>query len=126
MNLYSPPPPATLPAVRTLEFRDGQAVIASLQYHLLPPPYAAIQILHVEVQSRHRRKGHATRLYDNAIDDARKLLGVTPLRRVIIHAGHKSVLPFRALLTKLGFHHVSTAQGVYPDEDILIYVKSYT
>lgn len=115
-----------LPAMRTLRVTDGKKVVATLQYHLSAAPFATMQVMHIEVAEAYRRKGHATRLFGAAIDDAKKLLGETKLRRVHTGVGHKSHLKYRALLTQLGFHHVSTTPGLYRGEDLLTYIKSYT
>jgi GNAT superfamily N-acetyltransferase len=115
-----------LPAMRTLRVMDGRKEVATLQYHLSAAPFATMQVLHLEVAEAYRRRGHATRLFGAAVEDARRLLGETRLRRIHTGVGHKSHLPYRALLTQLGFHHVSTTPGLYRGEDLLTYIKSYT
>lgn len=122
--------PTHLPCVRSLTIGSPDAPVATLTYHLSEAAHAVQQILHVEVKANHRRRGHATRLLNAAILDAQTLLRLQPdparLRRVFAATAHKSHIPFRAVLTGLGFHHASTVPGLWKGEDLLIYIKSYT
>lgn len=122
--------PTHAPCVRSLTVGSPNAPVATLTYHLSESAHAVQQILHLEVHADHRRRGHATRLLNAAIADAQKLLQSQPnpakLRRVFAATAHKSHIPFRAVLTGLGFHHASTVPGLWKGEDLLIYIKSYT
>ena len=118
--------PEQLPAARTLTLSEGPRVVARLTYFLSADPLATLQLLDVNVVEDERRKGHGSRIYNAALDDARKLLGQARLRRVFAGVAHKSHIPLRALLTHLGFHHVSTTTGLYKGEDLLVYIKAYT
>lgn len=121
---------APLPTTRTLQLfdpaRKAKSPIATLTYYLTPAPWAMMQLLHIEVAESHRRQGHGTRLYEQALTDARTLLGTEKLRRIYCTVPHKSHLNFRALLTRLGFHHTATTTGLLKGEDLLTYIKSYT
>lgn len=122
--------PTRAPCVRILTVGSPDAPVATLTYHLSEPAQAVQQILHLEVHPDHRRRGHATRLLNAAIADAQQLLqsqsNPARLRRVFAATAHKSHIPFRAVLTGLGFHHASTVTGLWKGEDLLIYIKSYT
>lgn len=114
------------PACRTIELTAGGLVVARVMYHLTAPPLATLQVLDLWVAEAHRRKKVATRLWELALADGRKLLGPAKLRRVYAGVGHKSHVPMRAFLTHQGCHHVATTPQLYRGEDLLTYIKSYT
>jgi GNAT superfamily N-acetyltransferase len=116
----------TLPASRRLELLEAGRPVAYIQTHLTAPPFASLQILHIEVVPERRRSGLGSQLLTAAIADAATLLGKTKLRRVHTATAHKSHLHFRAFLTRHGFHHTATTTGLLKDEDLLVYIKSYT
>jgi ribosomal protein S18 acetylase RimI-like enzyme len=84
-----------------------------------------IQILSITIDPAHQRRGHGKRLLHGLYDHARAELAGPPLRRAWIATANKSHVIARAFLTGEGFHHVGSNGGIYRDQDVLIYVKSF-
>lgn len=118
----------TLPAYRLIELHTADGTrVGHLSYHLSAEPHLLLQLLDIHVHPAHRRLGLGQRLFDLALSDARTLIGPDhKLRRCFTLVPHKAALQYRALLTRLGFHHTSTITGLCKGEDLLMYTKSYT
>jgi ribosomal protein S18 acetylase RimI-like enzyme len=87
----------------------------------------AVQMLELFIEPPHRRKGHGRQLLRELIHQAhaaQQRLGL-PLRRIWAPVRQKSEVAGRAFLTENGFHHVGTLPGLLPDQDLLIYVRSF-
>ncbi len=84
-----------------------------------------IQILEMTINPAEQRRGHGKRLLQGLYTQARVELGAQPLRRVWIATGNKIHVVARAFLTGEGYHHVGSNSGIYRDQDLLIYVKSF-
>ena len=84
-----------------------------------------IQIVSIAIVPEHQRRGHGKHLLRGLYDAARAQLAGLPLRRAWIGTGNKAHVIARAFLTGEGYHHVGSNAGIYRDQDLLIYVKSF-
>ena len=111
--------------VRSIQLLDNDQPAGRVCWH--PSAPGIVQILELEILSSRRRKGLGGQLLEALIaaaqSHARKRR--QPLRQVWIAVRQKSQILGRAFLTDHGFHHVGTIPKILPDEDLLIYLKSY-
>jgi ribosomal protein S18 acetylase RimI-like enzyme len=81
-------------------------------------------VLSVEVDPKHRRRGHGTAIAKAMQSQAALLFkahGVR-FRRVVMMTNQKTHIHARAWLTKLGYHHIQTLTNVAKGEDVLVYL----
>lgn len=117
-------PGVSLPLIQTIELSDHGTVIGRAIWMDDGSPDGHVRLLDVFVDPKHRRRGHGVALIRTAIAEAKRLgqtLGRPP-RRVSASVDQKRHIHARAMLTKLGFHHVGTLEHVLKDQDILIYL----
>ncbi len=89
------------------------------------PAEGLIQVVSIAIAPEHQRRGHGRRLLHGLYDAARGQLAGPPLRRAWVGTGNKAHVIARAFLTGEGYHHVGSNAGIYRDQDLLIYVKSF-
>jgi ribosomal protein S18 acetylase RimI-like enzyme len=113
-----------IPRVRSVELRDGSNRIAVATWSNSMNADGVVKLLHVEVAAEHRRKGHGSAVFDEAIQLAREDLQKAGhrLRRVVAIAEQKEQIIGRAWLTHVGFHHVTTVKNTLIDQDMLVYL----
>lgn len=122
--------PAGTPTVafsQSITMIDGEQTLGVARWHSPADAQAGlVQVLDLTVAPSHQRKGNARRLLDTVIEQSRELhrRRKAKLRRVWIAVEQKSQVIGRAFLTGRGFHHVSTASGLYRDQDLMVFVKS--
>ena len=104
---------------------DGDRPIGRATYVVTDAVEGLVQLVWIEVAPAEQRRGHGKQLIRATYDAARSALGTVPLRRVWICTGNKAHVIARAFLTGEGYHHVGSNGGVYRDQDLLIYVKSF-
>jgi GNAT superfamily N-acetyltransferase len=120
-------PPAnskiTFPLVQTLELLEGEQIIASATWFTTGTD-GLIQLLSLQVEPSHRRKGVGSRLFRVLRKEADLFFRTRggKLRRVICNAEQKSHIVARAWLTHLGFHHVQTIGNSLKGQDVLVYL----
>jgi N-acetylglutamate synthase-like GNAT family acetyltransferase len=83
-----------------------------------------VQLLHLDIDPKHRRQKRGTKLYQEVVAQARQFFQShqQPVRRVTVQIEQKSQVIGRAWLTTLGFHHVGTTRNVLNEQDLLIYL----
>jgi GNAT superfamily N-acetyltransferase len=113
-----------IPHVRSVELREGSDRIAVATWSNSMNADGVVTLLHVEVASELRRKGHGTAVFDEAIQLAREDLQKAGhrLRRVVAIAEQKQHIIGRSWLTHVGFHHVTTLKHTLVDQDMLVYL----
>ena len=109
----------------TVRLMDGDRPIGRATWVVTDAAEGLIQILSLEIEPAHQRRGHGRRLIQGLYAQARVELSSRPLRRAWIATGNKAHVVARAFLTGEGYHHVGSNGGVYRDQDLLIYVKSF-
>src|SRR5947208_2139367 len=128
---FDPPLPAK-PAVaaafaQSITMTDAGQMLATARWHSPADAQAGlVQVLDLFTVPNQQRRGHGRRMLEAVIEQARELhrRRKTKLRRVWMAVEQKSQVIGRAFLTGRGFHHVSTASGLYRDQDLMIFVKS--
>ena len=103
---------------------DGRA-IGTATYAVTDAGEGLIQLLSMDIDPPVQRRGHGRQLLQAVYGDARGRLAPVPLRRAWIGTGNKIHVIARAFLTGEGYHHVGSNGGIYRDQDLLIYVKSF-
>jgi GNAT superfamily N-acetyltransferase len=85
------------------------------------------QLLEIHVESNIRRKGHARRLLDATLDQARQLhqLHNARLRRFWAVARQKQDIAARAFLTSNSFHHIGSMDDFFDSEEVMVYVRTF-
>jgi ribosomal protein S18 acetylase RimI-like enzyme len=128
---YSPPLPVSRPKkkmgrfVQTITLREGQTVVAQAIW--VSENEGVVQLLHLQVDSNRGRQGYGGRMLDEVVRQAaayQRLIDV-PLRRIWMMVEQKSQVIGRAFLTSQGFHHVGTMNGLYKDQDALMYMRTF-
>ncbi len=109
----------------TVRLLDDDRPIGHAAWAVTDPVEGLIQLLRLEVDPAHARRGFGRHLLHGLYDHARGQLAPAPLRRVWIAVGNKAHVVARAFLTGEGFHHVGSNAGLYRDQDLLLYVKSF-
>ena len=119
------PAGAALPFVQTLKMSDDVEPIGHATW--ATGGDGIVQLLDLSIQPHHRRRGHGRHFFRSVAEHAKAYhrLGGTPLRRVWVTVGHKRHVVGRAFLTGEGFHLLTSTSGLYTDEDLLVYVKSF-
>ena len=110
---------------RTVLLIDEAVRLGTATYDVTDAAEGLIQLLSIEIDADHRRRGLGRRLLHGLYDIARSDLGGQPLRRVWVATGNKAHVIARAFLTGEGYHHVGSNSGVCRDQDLLLYVKSF-
>lgn len=113
------------PLVRVIRLMDNGKPAGLACWHYSAP--GIVQIIELEIPVSHQRKGLGGQLLEALIAQAQSHARRRrqPLRQVWMALRQKSQILGRAFLTDHGFHHVGTAPKILPDEDLLIYLKSY-
>jgi GNAT superfamily N-acetyltransferase len=104
---------------------DDDRPLGRARYLVTDAGEGLIQLLSIDVEPDVQRRGYGRRLLHGVYEAARAQLGTTPLRRVWVSAGNKVHVVARAFFTGEGYHHVGSNGGIYRDQDLLIYVKSF-
>jgi GNAT superfamily N-acetyltransferase len=121
-----PAQPAGEPFTQTITLREGQTTLGTAVWNCSGSTDGVVQLVSLFVASPMRRHGHATRLLDAIIREARdymKRRGLK-LRQVWYGVEQKSQVNGRAFLMHNNFHHVGTIQDLLKGQDLLIYKKS--
>lgn len=127
---FAPPLPAKPdPAAfsQAVTMIDGSQTLAVARWHSPADAQAGlVQVLDLTVSAGHQRQGNGRRMLETIVNQSRELhqRRQAKLRRVWVAVEQKSQVIGRAFLTSRGFHHVSTASGLYRDQDLMIFVKS--
>jgi len=106
-------------------FVDGDRPVGRATWVVTDAGEGLVQIVTIDVDPADQRRGHGRRLLQSLYAGARAELGTRPLRRVWIAVGNKVHVVARAFVTGEGYHHVGSNGGIYRDQDLLIYVKSF-
>ena len=104
---------------------DGDLQIGRATWVVTDADEGLIQLLTVSIAVDHQRRGNGRRLLQAVYTAARLQLAGRPLRRAWICTGNKAHVIARAFVTGEGYHHVGSNSGVWRDQDLLIYVKSF-
>ena len=114
-----------LSSVRTIRLLDDGKPAGQACWHYSAP--GIVQILELELPRSRQCKGLGAQILDAMIAQAQSHARKRrqPLRQVWMAVRQKSQVNGRAFLTDHGFHHVGTIPKILPDEDMLIYLKSY-
>jgi len=123
---YDPPlEQAAAPLVQTIRLLDNGQPAGRACWHYSAP--GIVQILELEIPPARQRQGLAGQLLEAIITQAKSHARRRrqPLRQVWIAVRQKNQILGRAFLTGHGFHHVGTLPKILPDEELLIYLKSY-
>ena len=113
--------------VQQITLNEGRLPVGRIVWFLPAHDDGVMQILELQVDPAHRRQGHASRLLDEAIAQARLLCkrrGIH-LRRTWVAVEQKSQIIARAFLTRHGYHHTSTAANLLKNQDVLVYQKAW-
>ena len=113
------------PAAESVHLLAGDRPIGIGTFAVTEADEGLIQILSLAIEPADQRRGHGRRLLHDLYDRARVDLAPRPLRRAWIAVGNKQHVVARAFLTGEGYHHVGSNGGIYRDQDVLIYVKSF-
>ncbi len=122
-----PAKPPTAAFVQTIALQSDGKAVGVIRWHSPADAEAGlVQILDITVSVGLRRAGKGRKLLEAAIGQARELhrRRKSHVRRVWISVEQKAQVIGRAFLTSGGFHHVGTVNGLYLDQDLMIYVKS--
>ncbi len=119
------PAGAPLPFVQRLQMTDDVEPIGHATW--TTGGDGIVQLLELSIQPHHRRRGLGRHLFRSVADHAKTYhrSASVPLRRIWATVGHKRHVVGRAFLTGEGFHLLASTSGLYADEDLLIYVKSF-
>jgi ribosomal protein S18 acetylase RimI-like enzyme len=109
----------------TVQLLDGDRPVGRATWAITDPDEGLIQVLSITITPADQRRGHGRQLLQAMYAAARAELGTQPLRRAWIGVGNKVHVVARAFLTGEGYHHVGSNSGIYRDQDLLIYVKSF-
>ena len=109
----------------TVRLTDDDRPIGTATYVVTDAGEGLIQLLSMAIVPEHQRRGLGRQLLHGLYDAARQQLAPTPLRRAWVCTGNKVHVIARAFLTGEGYHHVGSNGGIYRDQDLLIYVKSF-
>jgi GNAT superfamily N-acetyltransferase len=125
-NLRLTPPAnaaARMPLVQTVELLEEGKPVARAVWHTRGLD-GAIDLLHVEVEPGHRRRGVGTKLFTLLKKEADLFFKTRGqrLRRVVTQAAHRDDIVFRGWLTKQGFHPTNTMTNVRHKQDVMIYL----
>ncbi len=114
--------------LHAIEVNQGKGRVA----HLLWSPgglasEGCCQILDIQVAEPLRRQGLGTRMMEQLVSDARAwfVARESKLGNLWIGVAHKNHIHARAFLTRHGFHHKGTLEGLTRGQDVLVYIKSY-
>jgi GNAT superfamily N-acetyltransferase len=121
-----PATPAGEPFTQAVALRDGGKTLAKAVWNCSGSTDGVIQLVSLFVATPLRRQGHATRLLEAVIDQARQYMkrrGLK-LRQVWYGVEQKSQVDGRAFLMHNNFHHVGTIADLLKGQDLLIYKKS--
>ncbi len=85
-----------------------------------------VQLLELQIAPPYRRAGHGQRLLEATLGQIRQFFQSKkiPARRVWMNVNQKDHINGRALLTEMGFHHVSTIPALLKGQDALVYMMS--
>ena len=109
----------------TVHLLDGDRPVGTATWVVTDAAEGLVQILSMTIAPTDQRRGHGRQLLQSLYAAARAELAPQPLRRAWIGTGNKIHVIARAFLTGEGYHHVGSNGGVYRDQDLLIYVKSF-
>jgi ribosomal protein S18 acetylase RimI-like enzyme len=130
--IYTPPVPRAANGklssfLQRIELREGRHVLARAAWHSIDLDDGVVQLVELNVDATHQRRGHASALLNETIAQSRALskLARVPLRRIWVAIGQKSQVIARAFLTRHGFHHTSTVNDLLRDQDLLVYVRAF-
>ena len=109
----------------TVRLLDADRPVGRATWVITDAGEGLVQVLSITIAPPDQRRGHGRQLLQALYGAARAELGTQPLRRAWIGVGNKVHVVARAFLTGEGFHHVGSNSGIYRDQDLLIYVKSF-
>ena len=110
---------------RTVELHVEGRSVGRATWAVTDQVEGLIQLLSIEIEPADQRRGHGHRLLHDLYAAARSGLAPRPLRRAWVAVGNKAHVVARAFLTGEGYHHVGSNGGIYRDQDVLIYVRSF-
>lgn len=114
----------SLPFVQTVRLADGGRAVGHAVWTTGGDGIA--QLVHLSIDPAHRRRGLGRHLYRAVVEQCRTYhRGPMSFRRLWVAVPHKRFVVGRAFLTGEGFHLLTSSAGVYADEDLLVYVRSY-
>lgn len=118
-----------LPFVQVVEVRDDDsgAVLARGLWHASAEQVTA-QILELQVDPAHRRRGHGGRVVERVVAEVVRLNAARPpglrIRAIWLVAAQVAHIAARGFLTKHSFHHVATSKHLYLDQDAMMYARA--
>ncbi len=128
VNIVNAIPAApALPFIQELQLRSGTTQLGVAKWLATPNDDGIVQVLHIQVDPIHQRKGYGTILMRAIYNEAATLfarLEIKP-RRIWLTVQQKQQVTARAFLTRNGFHHVSTIANLHRKQDCLIYLRAF-
>jgi GNAT superfamily N-acetyltransferase len=115
------------PFLQRIALLHGNDLLAHAAWHTTGHGGVA-QLVDLFVAPEHRRQGHASRLLNAVVEQARLFFrsrAAQTLRRVWVAVEQKDQVIARSFLTRHGFHHIATIPDVSRNQDLLVYVKSF-
>lgn len=92
-----------------------------------PAQDGVVQLVDLTISPAFRREGYARQLLDQVLTEARDYLRSrkSTLRRLWTAIAQKDQVIARSFLTGQGFHHISTVDNLFKDQDLLIYIRTF-
>jgi ribosomal protein S18 acetylase RimI-like enzyme len=128
---FEPPLPTTATTttafVQTIRVLDEGKLIGQATWSIPAIDNGVLQILTLDITASQRRQGHARQLLLQAIKqgDGFCKLKRRKLRKAWMLVRQKEQIIGRSFLTGQSFHHVSTINNLFKDEDALVYVRAF-
>jgi GNAT superfamily N-acetyltransferase len=122
-----PVAPTSAGFVQQITLNESRLPVGRITWFMPANDDGVMQVLEMQIDPAHRRRGHASRLLGEAVAQARLLCkhrGIQ-LRRTWIAIEQKSQVVARAFLTKQGYHHTSSATNLLKNQDLLLYQKAW-
>jgi ribosomal protein S18 acetylase RimI-like enzyme len=113
--------------VQVLRLTIDDQPVGLLTWHAPLGVDGVAQVLDVQIDPLHQRKGHGSALLRECYKQAVKLFqaqGIKP-RRLWLAVEQKSQVKTRSFLTRHGFHHIATANNLLKRQDLMIYSRSF-
>jgi GNAT superfamily N-acetyltransferase len=128
---FHPPLPAKIASessfLQEIRLTDAGETIGRAIWHAPEGRDGVAQLIELRIEPAVRRRNLGTQLMQAVYQQitAWHKLRRVPLRRLWVSIEQKAQVNARAFLTRHGFHHVSTTENLFKDQDALIYARSF-
>ncbi|HEY0008181.1 MAG TPA: GNAT family N-acetyltransferase [Tepidisphaeraceae bacterium] len=120
-------PGVALPFVQVLRLTVDAKPVGLLTWHAPLGADGVVQVLDIQIDPLHQRKGYGSQLLRECYKQAITLLlsqSIKP-RRLWLAVEQKTQVRTRAFLSRHGFHHIATAGNLLKRQDLMVYSRSF-